>query len=216
MSLELSFHPFASYCQKVLVGLYETDTKFEGRFIDLGNPEVRTAYLRISPFGKMPALRDLAREVTVFESTSILEYLHLHYPQAVVMIPRAAEFAYEARRMDRLFDCYIEEPMQKVVGDALRPADSKDPFGVESARRTLTTAYALLDDTLDGRTWAAGEDFTIADCSAAPALYYANKVLPFGGNHPRLTSYFHRLLERPSFARVLLEAEPFKDSFPLK
>jgi glutathione S-transferase len=212
--ITLHYHPLASYCWKVLIGLYETEIPFAPNLVDLGDPAQRDALARLWPFAKFPVLRDDERGRTVAESTTILEYLACRHPGRVTLVPAAPEAAFEARAMDRLFDLYVHEPMQRLVDDRLRPDAARDALGVSRARATLETAYALLERTLKDRAFAAGDAFTIADCAAAPALHYANIVLPFSKEHSRLRAYLDELYERPSFARVLAEAAPYAHLFP--
>jgi glutathione S-transferase len=214
MSLHLYFHPLASFCHKALIALYENDTPFEAVFVDLGKQAERAALLKLWPIGKFPVLRDDARDQTVPESTIIIEYLDRHYPGTTRFIPSDADHAQQTRLRDRFYDLYVHEPMQKIVGDRLRPEGSKDPHGVEEARARLRTSYGMIDSEMATRTWAAGEAFGLADCAAAPALFYANEVMPFGENHRNVAAYFGRLKARPSYARVLREAEPFFAMFP--
>jgi glutathione S-transferase len=159
-------------------------------------------------------LEDRARGCAIWESTSVIEYLALHHPGKSPLLPAAPEAAFEVRQKDRFFDLYVHESMQKIVGDKLRPADKRDPFGVEQARTVLATAYDYLERTLGPHQWAAGETFSMADCAAAPALYYANRVAPFGPSHPRTAAYLERLHARPSFARTFEEAQPYLHHFP--
>jgi glutathione S-transferase len=214
MALSLYFHPLASYCWKVLIALYEGETPFEPRLVDLGNAEQREAFYKVAPLGKFPVLRDEAGGRLVYESTIIIEYLALHHAGRAALVPADGEAALEVRAQDRFFDQQIHEPMQKHVGDKLRPADKRDPHGVEQAHAQLEKAYGILEDTLAGRTWAAGETFSMADCAAAPALYYANLVHPIAARYERVTSYLKRLQARPSFARVIAEAQPYFSMFP--
>jgi len=214
MSLKLYFHPLASYCHKVLVALYENDTPFEPQLVDLMDESSAAAFRAMWPIGKMPVLRDEARDRTVPESTIIIEYLAQHYPGRTQLLPADADRARETRLRDRFYDLYVHDPMQKVVGDRLRPTDKKDPYGVEQAKARLATAYRMIDQDMAARTWAMGDAFTMADCAAAPALFYANKVLPFGETHPNVAAYFERLMRRPSYARVLQEAQPYFALFP--
>jgi glutathione S-transferase len=212
MSLTLYFHPLSSYCQKVLVALYENGTQFTPQFVDLGDPEQRAELLGLWPVGKFPVLRDGDRIVP--ESSIIIEHLDRHHPGQSRLIPEDAELAGETRLRDRFFDLYVQEPMQKLVGDRRRPAENRDPFGVEQARSRLRTAYEMLERDMAGRVWATGETFTMADCAAAPALYYADLVLPFREAHPGVAAYFERLMQRPSFARAAREADPYRHLFP--
>lgn len=214
MSLTLHYHPLSSFCWKVLIALYENGTPFTPHLVDLGNPESRAAFLRVWPLGKFPVLRDEARRVTVPESSIIIEYLARHYPGSVVLIPTDGDAAWRTRLRDRVLDLHLHMPMQDVVGDRLRPADKRDPYGVEKARRRLRTGLDLVEADPDADRWAADGSFTLADCAAAPALFYADKVLPFAASHPRAAAYLERLKQRPSFARVLREAEPYFHLFP--
>jgi glutathione S-transferase len=214
MSLHLYFHPLASFCHKALIALYENDTPFEAVFVDLGKQAERAALLKLWPIGKFPVLRDDARDQTVPESTIIIEYLDRHYPGKTRFIPSEADHARQTRLCDRFYDLYVHEPMQKIVGDRLRSEGNKDPHGVEEARARLRTSYGMIDGEMATRTWAAGEAFGLADCAAAPALFYANEVMPFGESHPNVAAYFGRLKARPSYARVLREAEPYFAMFP--
>ncbi len=214
MSLTLLFHPLSSFCWKALVALYEGDISFERHVLDLLDETVRQRFRTLWPLGKMPVLRDEARGRTVPEATIIIEYLATHYPACASLVPSAPELAWQVRLRDRLFDLYVSDPMQKIVGDRLRPEGAKDPQGVEQARSLISTTYAVIEREMSGRTWAVGDDFTMADCSAAPALYYANLVAPLGDAHPNAAAYLARLMARPSFARVLAEAEPYRSMFP--
>jgi glutathione S-transferase len=214
MALTLYFHPLSSFCHKTLIALYESGVEFEPLIVDLGDETSRNAFLKVWPVGKFPVLRDEARDALVPESSIIIEYLAQHYPGASPLLPQDAEQAREVRLLDRFYDHYVMEPMQKIVGDKLRPQGQHDAFGVAAARNTLKTAYALADAQLASRTWAAGGDFSMADCAAAPALFYAEKVQPFRDGHPHLAAYFDRLLQRPSYARTLHEAEPYMKFFP--
>ena len=214
MSLKLYFHPLSSYCQKVLVALYENDTPFEPLIVDLGNEASRADFLKVWPVGKFPVLRDDARDRTIPESSIIIEYLDLHYPGRTRLVPADGELAWQTRLRDRFYDFYVHEPMQKVVGDRLRPAGSKDPHGVTQARALLATAYGMIEQEMGSKTWAMGDTFSMADCAAAPALFYANLVMPFCVTHKNVAAYFARLMERPSFARAVEEAKPYFALFP--
>jgi glutathione S-transferase len=214
MTLSLYYHPFSSFCQKVLVALYERDVPFERVVVDLSDAEQKAALERLWPMGKFPVLRDEARQVTVPESSLIVEYLDRVHP-GPPLVPADPDAALEVHLWDRFFDHYVETPMQKAVADNLRPEGSRDPHGVDEARALLRRAYALLDDRLaKGAEWAAGERFSLADCGAGPALFYANIVQPFAGcGH--VEAYYARLLARPAFARAVEEARPFRHFFPL-
>ena len=215
MTLRFHFHPLASYCHKVLIALYENDTAFEPHIVDLADPTARAAFAALWPMAKMPVLRDDGRDETVAESSIIIEYLDQHHPGPTRFLPADPDQARRVRFWDRIFDNYVQDPMQRIVADRIRPADAgNDPFAVAQARGLLATTYGMIEQELAGRTWAAGEAFTLADCSAAPALFYADKVAPFGDDHPNIRDYFERLKARPSFARVLREAEPYFAMFP--
>jgi glutathione S-transferase len=206
-------HPFASYCWKVLVALYENDTAFTYRSLGPEDPQAATELEALWPLKKFPVLVDDGRPV--IESSVIIEYLALHYPGPVRLIPTDPQAALEVRFLDRCFDNYVMTPMSKIVADRLRPEDRRDAHGVEEARAALETAYRWLDGVMEGRTWAAGEDFTLADCAAAPSLFYADWAHPIGERFPRVRSYRARLLARPSVARTVDEARPFREFFPL-
>lgn len=207
--LTLYMHPLASYCWKVLIGLYETELAFVAKAVDLADPQERAAFHALWPIGKFPVLVDGARCIP--ESTTILEHLAR---LSGTLISDDPDVAAETRAQDRFFDLYVHEPMQKVVDDRLRPVEAKDSLGVSRARGTLAIAYGLIEGVMSRRTWAAGETFSLADCAAFPALYYANEVAPLGPQHAATASYLARLHERPSVARVLREAAPFLHLFP--
>ena len=214
MSLKLYFHPLSSFCQKALIAFYENDTPFEPLIVDLTDEVSSAEFKKIWPIGKFPVLRDEARDRTVPELTTIIEYLDLHYPGRNRLVPADAELARQTRLTDRFFDLYVHLPMQKVVGDKLRPAGKNDPYGVELAKAQLQTAFGMIDQEMATKTWAMGDAFSMADCAAAPALFYANLVLPFGDAHKNMAGYFGRLMERPSFARAVEEAKPYFALFP--
>jgi glutathione S-transferase len=214
VSLTLHFHPLSSFCHKALIALYENGTPFTPQIVNLMDEAERTAFRRLWPIGKFPVLRDDARGETVPESSVVIEYLDRHYPGRTRFIPPDAEDARKVRLRDRFFDLYIHLPMQKIVGDRLRPADRKDPHGVEEARTQIVTALDMIERGMLQQPWAIGEAFTLADCAAAPSLFYADKVMPFGATHPHAAAYLERLKQRPSYARVLEEAEPYFKFFP--
>jgi glutathione S-transferase len=214
MTLRLYYHPFASFCQKVLIAFYENGTAFEPVIVDLGDTKSRAAFAAVWPLAKFPVLRDEARGLTIPESTTVIEYLAQNFPGTTQLVPSDPDLALQARLWDRFYDNYIEHPLQKIVGDRLRPADRRDPHGVAEARALLDTAYGILDAEMARKTWAAGEAFTLADCAAAPGLFYTELVHPFTETHPRLGAYFERLMARPSFARVVEEAKPYRHFFP--
>jgi len=209
----LYYHPLSSYCWKVLIPLYENATPFTPRL--LGESEAAAEeWMALWPIGRFPVLHDKARGRTVAEASIIIEYLDHHAPGPFRAIPGDANAALEVRLMDRLFDNYVMGPMQAIVADRLRPEDARDPRGVAQSRQMLLKAYALLEERMTGQSWAAGDDFTLADCAAAPALFYADRVEPMRRNFPILTAYLDRLEARESFARVLAEKEPYWAMFP--
>lgn len=214
MTLKLHLHPFASYCQKVIIAFYENGTPFEACFVDLGEEVSRSAFLALWPIGKMPVLQDEARGETIPETSIIIEYLELHYPGAARLIPADPDLAWRTRLRDRMFDLYVQGPMQAIVADRIRPDGGSDPASVVTARAQLRTVYGVLEKDLAGKTWAMGEAFTLADCAAAPALFYSDRLEPFGDDHPILTGYFERLMQRPSVARTVEEARPYRHLFP--
>ena len=169
----------------------------------------------IWPIGKMPVLRDEARGGTVAESSIIIEYLGRYYPGPVELAPAEVDFARQVRLRDRFFDFYVHQPMQKLNDDRRRPADAKDPYGVAEARRVLEIAYDMLEGDMASKTWAMGEAFTMADCAAAPSLFYADWTHRIGAAFPHVIAYRQRLLARPSFARAVDEARPYRPLFPL-
>ena len=213
MSLTLHFHPLASYCWKALIALYENGTPFTPNLVDLGNPAERAALVKLWGIGKFPVLRDDGRNETVPESSIIIEYLDRHYRGPTRFIPDDAGLALQTRLRDRFYDLYVHLPMQKIMGDRLRPADKKDPHGVEEARAQLRTSYAMIEQ-MDGGAWAMGGNFSLADCAAASPLFYGSMVVPFGDANKKLAAYFERLKARRSFARVLKEAEPYFQMVP--
>jgi glutathione S-transferase len=210
--LQFFGHPFSSYTQKAEIALYENATPFEFRLLGPDQPENAAALAAISPLCKFPALLD--GEAAVFEATSVIEYLGVHHPGPVTLIPADAATAAEVRMLDRVFDNYVMTPMQKIVTDGLRPEEHRDLFGIEEARAMLDRIYAWLDDRLAGREWAAG-DFSLADCAAAPSLFYADWAHPIPAAQANLKAYRARLLARPSVARAVDEARPYRPYFPL-
>jgi glutathione S-transferase len=214
MSLTLHFHPLSSFCWKALIALYENDTPFEPRLVDLGNETERAALLKLWPVGKFPVLRDEAKDRIIPESSIIIEYLDNYYPGRTRFIHADPKLALQTRLRDRFYDLYVHLSVQKIVGDRLRPEGKKDPHGVEEAKARIQSCYGMIDKEVAAKTWAMGEAFSLADCAASPALFYASKVMPFGDTHKNVTAYFDRLQARPSFARVIKEAEPYFGMFP--
>jgi glutathione S-transferase len=212
MSLILFGHPFSSYTQKALIALYADATPFEYRKLDVEDPEPFFAELKACwPFGKFPVLVDDGQ--AVIETTCIIEHLQAHHRGPNTWIPDGKP-GRRVRFLDRLFDLYVMENMQKVSTDPLRPEDGRDAFGVEAARRNLITAYDWIEGQL-GEPWAAGETFTLADCAAAPSLFYADWVEPIGETRPKLSAYRARLLAHPNVARAVDEGRPYRTFFPL-
>jgi glutathione S-transferase len=214
MSLTLHFHPLASFCWKALIALYENDTSFTPNLVDLGNPAERAALLKMWPIGKFPVLRDDARGEIVPESSVIIEYLDRHYPGRTRFIPEDPDLALQTRLRERFYDLYVHLPMQKIMGDRMRPAASRDPHGVEEARAQLRTSYRMIEQQMAAGTWAMGDGFGLADCAALPPLFYGNMVEPFGDANKNLAAYVDRLKARPSVARVMREAEPYFNMVP--
>jgi glutathione S-transferase len=212
MSLTLYFHPLSSFCHKVLIALYETGTPFTPRSVDLFGEAAE--YRKIWPLGKIPVLRDEAQDRTIPETSIIIEYLAQHFPGKTQLFPADRDLCRQMRLRDRFYDLYVNVPMQKIVTDRLRPEGKNDPYGVEQARELLTTSLGMIDQDMASKHWVMGDDFTMADCAAAPALFYADMVMPFGETHKNAMAYLDRLKQRPSYARVLKEAEPYFKMVP--
>lgn len=213
MSLILYGHPFSSYTQKVLIALYENSTPYEFRCIGPENPQHAVEWLQHWPLHKFPLLLDGARSVA--ESSIIIEYLQLVHPGPVPLLPADPMAALEVRFLDRFFDLHVMGPMQHAVGGALTGDQVKRAEGLRFAVEKLELAYAWLEEHLAGKTWAAGTDFTLADCAAAPSLFYADWTHRISEAFPVLQEYRARLLARPSFARAVDEARYFRQYFPL-
>ena len=212
--LTLHYHPLSSYCHKVLIALDELGIAPELRLLNLGDPAERAAFLALSPLGKMPLLVDGGRPVP--ETSIIIEHLQRHHAAAgrAPLIPHDPDAALQVRLWDRLFDLYVMTPMQACTADLLRPEGSRDALGLARAREALSSAYAMLDTHMAGRTWAAGDTFSMADCAAAPALFYAVTHVPLDARHVHLAAYFERLVARPSVARTIDAARPFFHFYP--
>jgi glutathione S-transferase len=215
MSMTLWYHPLSSFCWKALIALYEADIAFEPRQVNLGDPADRAAFQAVWPLAKFPVLRDDARGRTVPESTIIVDYLAQTDPRAHPLIPTDPDLALQTRLLDRLFDNYIHLPFQQIVAERMRPDDRKDPSGAEQNRANIRAGYDLIAPMLESEGWALGETFTLADCAALPALFYADYGVKLAG-WPKLAAYLERLKARPSIARVLTEAEPWFQYFPLR
>ncbi len=213
MSLALYGHPFSSYTQKVLIALYENATPFEFRCIAPDQPENAADWVTRWPLRKFPLLVDGERNVV--ESSVIIEYLQLAHPGPVRLLPTDPMDALEIRFLDRFFDLHVMDPMQFAVNGALQVIPMDKHKGVAIATERLERAYAWLEQHLAGKTWAAGDSFTLADCAAAPSLFYADWTYRIPETYPKLRAYRTRLLARPSFARAVEEARPFRAFFPL-
>ncbi len=210
MPLLLYAHPFASYCWKVLIALYENGTAFDYRVVD--SAAAFAELEQLWPLKKFPVLKDGAG--LVIESSVIVEYLSLRYPGATRLMPASADVALKVRFLDRFFDNYVHAPMQKIVADHLRAEGERDAKGVAEAKATLDAAYGWLEANIPAKGWAAGDDFSLADCAAAPALFYADWVHRIGERLPILCAYRAKLLARRSVARCVDEARPYRKLFP--
>ena len=212
MSLELYAHPFSSYCQKVLIALWADETPFEYKLLEQDHPENFVELKRRWPFGKFPLLVDDG--VSVIETTPIIEYLQVHHPGPNRWIPDG-DVGLRVRFLDRFFDLYVMENMQRAGLDILRPEGSRDPYGAQQGRDNLHLAYDWLEANLGDGPWAAGGQFTLADCAAAPSLFYADWIERIGPDRPRLAAYRARLLAHPIVARAVDEGRPYRAYFPL-
>jgi len=213
MTVALYGHPFSSFTWKALIAAYERDVRFEFRMIDPDHPDNLARLAKLAPTGQFPALVDGEREVV--ESNAIIDYLDLFHGSGAPMVPADRAEAVDARMMADVFDDYVHAPMQRIVGNALRAEENRDPTGVEDAHRVIERCYGWLENRLEAGQWATGERFTIADCAAAPALFYADWVHPIGAQFPLLSAYRARLLAHPSVGRVVDEARPYRAFFPL-
>lgn len=214
MALTLHYHPLSSYCWKVLIALYENGAPFEARLVNLGDAAERAAYAGLWPTAKIPLLVDDGRVVP--ETSIQIEYLDRRHPGRVPLLPEDFNAQLEVRLWDRVFDLHVMTPMQRFIGQQLRPEAERDAATQTGAVNDLGLAYELIDSRLGERSWAAGDDFSMADCAAAPALFYAAIVRPFSPGHSRLSAYFERLLARPSVWRCIVEARPFFQYYPLR
>lgn len=209
----LHYHPLSSYCHKVLIAIDVLGIEVEKRLLDLGDPEVRASHLALWPKGKMPLLVDRLRPVP--ESSIIIEYLQRHHAgPGRTLIPEDPELALDVRLWDRLFDLHVMTPMQALIADLLRPEREHDAGGVAKAREGLSSAYAFVDRHLEGRTWLAGDAFSMADCAAAPALFYALTYVPLPPQHVHLAAYFEQLMDHPSVAATIDQARPYFKFYP--
>jgi len=213
MTLLLYYHPFSSYCQKALMALYEKELEFERFQIDLGDARQRAEFAALWPFAKFPVLQDMARNVTIPEATLIVEHADAIGTAGPALVPQEPAEGRTVRLLDRVLDNYLHTPLQKIVGDRLRPEDKRDPFGIAEARALIATTCQLLESRVSATGWFRGSNFTLADCAAAPPLFYVHKVAGLDA-YPLLERYLKRLLERPSFRRCLDEARHFRPFFP--
>lgn len=209
--MKLYAHPFSSFCQKALIAFYENDIAFEYRTLE--DLSANAELLALWPLKRFPVLQD--GETTVLESSSIIEYLQAYYPGPIRLILDDAAAAVEVRMMDRVFDNYVSTPQGRIVFNSMRAETDRDPLGDAEARKMLETTYAWLDQRLAGREWATDHGFSLADCAAAPALFYADWTHPIPERFETLKAYRARLLARPSIARCVDEARPYRDYFPL-
>jgi glutathione S-transferase len=212
MQPTLYAHPFSSYCQKVLIALYENDTAFTYRKLVPEDPSAMRELAAVWPLKKFPVLTDDGN--SYLESSVIIEQLMLRHPGRAQLLPADAQLALEVRMLDRFFDNYVSTPMQSIVADFIRAAPDRDPINVKQATATLNAAYAWLDSLMATREWAAGEGFSLADCAAAPALFYSDWVHPIDEKLVNARAYRSRLLARPSVARAVDEARPYRHFFP--
>ncbi|MGB8855390.1 MAG: glutathione S-transferase family protein [Burkholderiales bacterium] len=210
MKLTLYYHPLSSYCHKVLIALYENHIEFEGRLINLGEAKDRAELQAVWPLCKFPVIHDHQRQRNVAESSIIIEYLDQFFTPSHRMIPSNVGDALEVRLWDRIFDNYVQGPLREIVNDKIRETNSN----LAGARATLETAYGMIDRQLASKDWCVGEDFSMADCAAAPALFYTSTIQAFPNHYVHLSAYFERLMNRPSVRRVLEEAKPYFSLYP--
>lgn len=210
--LELFAHPFSSYCWKALIAFYENGTEFSYRMIDADHPENLERLQAFSPQGKFPLLVDNGHGV--FEASIIIEHLQLYHPGAISLVPPDPRAALKLRMLDRFFDNYVMTPMQRIVADHMRDPEKRDPLAVEEARAMLGRSYAWLDRHLEDQEFACGDTFSLADCAAAPALFYADWLCEIGAERPTVRAYRTKLLARSSVKRCVEEARPYRSYFP--
>ena len=212
-NLILHYHPLSSCCQKVLIALQILDIQVEKQLLNLGDPAARSAFTALWPTGKMPLLIDEGRPIP--ETSIIIEHLQCHHASTrQILIPADDDEALDVRLWDRLFDLYVMTPMQALTEDLLRSENDRDPHGVTQARERLKSSYDMIDQHLQGRTWVAGDQFSMADCAAAPSLFYAVTYVPMMPRHANLAAYFERLMDHPSVARTIDEARPYFQFYP--
>lgn len=212
MHFTLWYHPYSGYGQKAATAVYELGLPFELRVVDHTDEGLMAEFRKVSPFAKMPVLVD-ADGRAFHESSIVIEWMDREAGGGR-LIPADFDAALEARLVDRVMDHYVGGPMNRIVLEKFRPAESRDPFGSEQDAGVVAQAWDWLEDRLsDGRTWGAGEAFTLADCAAAPLMTYARRLVPFG-DRPRLKAWHGRLMQRPSFRRALADAAPYGDLMP--
>lgn len=214
MSLVLHYHPLSSYCWKVLIALYENGAPFEPRLVNPGDPESRAAFQTLWPTAKIPLLQD--GDEVIPETSIMIEYVDRHYPGSTALLPKDPQARLEVRLWDRLFDNYVMTPMEKFIAQLLRPEAERDSLASTQSVAGLENAYVWIDSKIAGRQWAAGDQFSMADCAAAPSLFYANTIHKISGEQASLTAYFERLMQRPSVRRTVAEAWPYFQYYPMK
>lgn len=214
MPLTLHYHPLSSHCWKLLIALGENGTPFEARLVNLGDAAERAAYETLWPTAKIPLLVDGDRVVP--ETSIQMEYLDHHHPGTTPLLPRDFDAQLQVRLWDRLLDQYVMDPMQRYIAQMLRPEAARDSQTMAGLVDALGKAYDMIEDRRGDHTWATGESFTLADCSAAPALFYATVVRPLSPAHTRLAAYYERLLARPSVAAAIVQARPWFPYYPLR
>ena len=210
--LKLYLHPIASHCWKVMIALHEAGLDYEPITVNLMDPGERAEYRKLSPFGKIPTLVD---DGLVVSETSIqIEHLALNYSQAAALLPKDPKEALKVRALDRFFDLYLNMPLSKIVVDRLTPDDQRNPAAIEQVMNDFRTAVGIVERDMATRTWAAGDNFTMADCAAAPALFYVDRLVPYASGYPNTARYLDRLLKRPSVARCIEGARPMLHMVP--
>jgi glutathione S-transferase len=212
MTLKLYYHPIASHCWKVMIALHEARLGYEPVMVDLMDPAARAEYRKLSPFGKIPTLVD--NGLVVNETSIQIEHLALNYPQAAGLLPKDPKEALKVRALDRFFDLYLNAPLGKIVVDRISPPEKRNPDAVAQTMNDFRTAVGIVEREMASRTWAAGETFSMADCAAAPALFYVNRLVPYAEGHPNTARYLERLLARPSVARCIEGAKPMLHMVP--
>ena len=210
MPLTLYYHLLSSYCHKVLVALYERGVDFDKRLINLGDVADRAELAAIWPLVKFPVLRDARRGRDVAETSVIIEYLDRHFAGRRKMLPENWDDALDVRLWDRVFDNYVHAPLQAIVSERIHGANAN----MSEQRAMIPIAYRMIEARVASRVWAGGDAFSMADCAAAPALFYASTVMAFSPECTHLAAYFERLVARPSVTRVLEEAKPYLSMYP--